>query len=1208
MDFNYSDYYLLESFKKKAGFKPVYGPTGLGKTYGIKELIKRVLAESPDQKFIYITNRHALIQELNKDLLEIGIAHDFETCYLKTDIEIIRELFANNELLIILRRLVNKDFFRFNIFLGDNSKESLIHYFDNKVKILSEYENDLKSLKNQHILKNEVEKIYSILVRNLKEQFFQFKKSNTQKWQVLFLNDPDIWKLFPYIKFENDPHSKVLLGTVQKFCRGFFNGKRDLKLHDLKHPTEDEIFLVFMDEFDFLENEILEILSEEPQLQNSIEFVRFFMEDFEDWSKGEFWNKDKDLLFVKEQMQKTYDFLESEIKENKFDFPKLRKFIFNNDEFQDGEKQRFILFQNNRTVLSETFYLEQVKLGRKAFKIVKDRNENTVDTYAFFSMIKSATEQLLRTFDKVRDRGVVMQELIREIWDTKNDNTSGEYNRYITKNFIYRSIKQHKEQSDFSYYSGFSLITIKKENNVDHELAQIEQLELITSPESIIYQLANKNLVFALSATADIDRMVSSFNMKWLKDNIVNYIEPSLEDIDLIEELKRQKSEIRKSQVRFAINEPVTDNNSIFPVIKLLKKTGFYQEEKDATGSKSENNREDASLRFFGCLEWILNKSQNRTHLVFCNSFKREHLFFDETPDIFNKDNLSQIFNDICRNELKKAEFEVQKLEFGYKLKFQGKKANIIFLNATKNKELGEYILKNDKYNPAYDGLFLDKEVDKVILITQYATASNGLNIRCLNIKSSDKSDFEGIHLLDPKRYWFDIEQKTKEEALNNKKKALWYFWKLFKNSEINIQNFRHFLKKTDLKEFNTFYVKQTKEYILSQISLFYQALGRVDRTKSEMPVIEVTLAQEVKNIFIDYLQAPYFQEIIEKREKYTATFILQLHDEILKQSRKEKIRKEIAQVQDISYENQKSKETISWLLGEIKKINTGEYKDEKAQSIVRAWQLVREYVLTNDVKAQILINNQIIDFQDFTFETSLLQDDNTLFLSFPEHKIYPERFKTEENEIKCWDLDDPFRFINKNEFLKKKFKNENYQITFQKQQYQQKIFTPYIQQAILRGAIGEESIKFCLEKYGVYCENISENISILFELFDAKILNKPVYLDFKNFSKSTQQLFELDENDFFYDPDFDSKKFIKKVQRKIQKIRAITRNQSAKYVVINFVSATENRTRFFDISLKEVHHFSECDIAIVPSCLSYENPDNITIEFIKLVRSLQNL
>ncbi len=1195
----YESYYYWPQINVKSGIKPVYGATGLGKTHGIKESIKRILPKKPTQKFIYITNRHALIRELYEALNEIGEEIGFKVCYLKSDIETLRDLLQQNELLDILKSLIRKGFFGFDFF-KDKNEEGIEQHFATKITRIKRYQADLKDTENytnKHLIEAEIQNILVQILQDVKRQFFAFKHWSRSKYDQLIQNQ-DIWELFPYIRFEQDQEAKVLLGTVQKFCRGFFNGKRSLKLHDLKDSREGQTFTIFLDEFDFLENEILDILCEEPHLRNPIEFIRFFMEDFKDWRESEFWDQDQDLRFVKSQMQRTLDFLEKEIKANGFKFPQIRKFTFDNQTFEEGNKKRFVLFQNNHTILSEKFYLEQKTEGRRAYNLVKQSSEHTVNTYAFFKMIKSATEQLLRTFDSVRDRGNILESLIREIWDTKNDNTKGKYNRYISENYTYRGLREnHGGDADFSYFSGFSLITIKKENHLDPNLADLEQLEVITSPESMIAQLAQNNLVFALSATADIPRMVNAFNLDWLRENTSLFISPTHDDIERIKQGKSDKAQKRNSQVKFFSNQLLSPEHSLYEVIKTLSKTGFYQDKSSQKEQKAPTYRKERSLRFFGCLDWILKESQNRTHLVFCNTFKREILFFDE--QILEEAN----FNDLCRRKLAEIGFRIDKKEPGYQLSFQGKVAHLIFLDARKNKDLGEHLIKQGKFDPRYDQLFTDPHVQKVILITQYATASNGLNLRCLNLAGSE-TDFGGIHLLEPKHFWFDTDQTSSEKDLHNRKKAFWYLWKLYKNQELGEQRFKSFLRKKDLKGLNNFY-KNTDEYVLNQIALFHQALGRVDRKWEEMSLIEVTLASEVQAIFARALTEPQYKEVLEPREIYTSAFILKLNKQILKSTQQEEQSAQFSAYEDITKENHISQEKIKGLVDAIHRINQEKCTDQEAKDIIFAWQELRECVLKQDTHAEISWGEQEISFEQLIFKTSHLQEENKLFVAGG--SIFPH----ENQSTGTWNLDHPFFYIQKNDFLKIAFRERNYAISYIKRPSPiQRIFTPYIQQAILKGAIGEKCIKMLLEREGIFLEEGNEELPALYELYDAKLRDKPIYIDFKNFGHRTQDQFSFpqDEGDPLYEEDFDSQKFLQKVKRKLEKIRNKTNTPEAKYIVINFISKPEKRNQFFDMNLETQAYSDHWHMAVIPSSITPDNPQQVSTEFQQIVRLLTNL
>lgn len=1179
---DYSQYYSTPTTQTK-GLKPVYGATGLGKTYGIKEFIKQTLEKNPKQKFIYITNRHALIQELYSDLQD---DYGLKVSYLKGKIDNLKDLQKNDELEKLLNELVEKDFFKYE----NERATDLKNFFRTQVENLKVKEKDFKLNPYSAFLEKDIESIYLQLLATIRNSFFNLKQSNHRLFQS-FLTDENIWRLFPFIQFENDEDTNVLVGTIQKFCYGFFDGQKYVKLHALQHSNKDENYVIFLDEFDFLENEILDIICQEPQIQNLMEFVRIFMEEFEIFQHDNFWEQSKALQRVRDEMKKTYDYLIKKVENYNFDFPKNRKFTFDNKDFSKGKKQQFVLFQNDNIPLySEPFYLEQNSKSKK-FKIIKNRNPNTVNPFVFFGMIKVATERLLRTFDSIKNQGLLIESIIQEFWDTKNGNTKGEYHRYISENFAYRTIKRKNVKNEkFSYNLGFSLMTIKKENILNPQLATIEQLELITSPEAIITGLASNNLVFALSATTDIPRMVNSFDMSWLKEN-TNFIEPSFSDLQLIKDLKKEKQEKRKSEVIYKKNRPIPLQHPLNKVIKSLSTIGYY---KSNDNNKTAEFRIEKARIFFGCIDWIIQSSKNRSHLVFLNSFRLELPFFNK------RDMPAMILT-----KLNKIGFEVNKFELGYQLKYLGKIANIIFLDAKQNRKIGE----SDGNKIEYDKLFLDKAADKVILITQYKTASNGLNLRCLNPKN-EEVDFEGIHLLEPQHFWFDTDIDKKEDALNNKKKAFWYFWKLFKKGELGTHQFEQFLKKTNLKDFNNHY-KETHEYVLNQIALFHQALGRVDRKRKYLPIIEVTLAESVHRIFVDFLTKPLYQEKDEiiTRDNLTATFILQLNDAIRAVANKESLKAETSSYEDISEQQYESKEVIRELLDKIKLINQNAYSREDALIVIETWKQIREYVLKQDTKAVVDIDKKsIIDFQDLSFDTNLLRENKYLYLSVENYCIYPENFKTDDEIIK-WDLSNPYYYVVQNKVLKEAFNNLGYPTSFTLQPYSiQTIFTPYIQQAILRGAIGEESIKCLLEQYNFYFETDDKIPLSLFELFDAKLSDFPIYIDFKNFSKRTQEQFSIPKDDFMYEEDFDSEKFLLKVQRKLQTIRRVSEDKNAKYIVINFVSEANIKSKYFDIHLRQVDFFNDSDIVVVPGAITNENTNKISKSFDKLIQSLNNL
>ena len=99
----------------------------------------------------------------------------------------------------------------------------------------------------------------------------------------------------------------------------------------------------------------------------------------------------------------------------------------------------------------------------------------------------------------------------------------------------------------------------------DPEEVELRNYAIYTTPEKFIATLAENNLVFALSATADIDRCVNQFNLAWLgaKDGI-KVLLPDEMDQQIVADLNARKAAIRANQVH-VVKLPELDGKDAFP-------------------------------------------------------------------------------------------------------------------------------------------------------------------------------------------------------------------------------------------------------------------------------------------------------------------------------------------------------------------------------------------------------------------------------------------------------------------------------------------------------------------------------------------------------------------------------------------------------------------------------------------------------------------
>lgn len=1184
-DISYRDYYLDTILNHNNGLKPVRGATGLGKTYGMIQAVKAAIECGVNKKYIYTTNRHFLIREVKRDLEKEGI----RCAYLKSNKEVLISLIdkpTDISLTEIIQKLIELDFFKYDKRLGNRKDEDIRNFFDAKIKLIEaniRVNNETNKLEITIDDDDGEEKILDTLLIQLgkliRKQFYEIKAHNSALLDEL-LDNSYIWRLFPYIQFQRDPETKVLLGTIQKFCYGFFDGKKRLKLPDLGGS------IIFLDEFDFLENEILKILCLDNAMNNPLEFVKIFYERFGLLKNKGFWIP-QNISAIKEGLEQAYHSLKKSIKTNNYKFPALTDFSYDSKMLD----KRLVLFQTNKTILSEKFYLDQ---EGDTWVITNKQNANTVEPKGFFQMIRDVIQQILSVFNEHYDQHPrEIKTLIYKLWNIKNDNTEGEYQSYIEDTIVYKNIdiESNGTGQAFSYTEGFDLIEIKEGKGLDPLDAELARLELSTSPEAIIKKLAERNLTFVLSATSDIPRVVNCFNEEWLT-KYTSFIPLSQKDKDLVLKIKQKKDDIRQSNTKFAPNTPIDNKHPIALILNNLKILGFFDNEEPDVSNNTRENRKKRVMKFFGCLEWILNESQNRSHLVFLTTFR--HIKKIIAQDIGLDIDMSDVFS---------SEEQAQ----GYKISINDKTCNIIFLDSSQAKKIETENIEE------YNSLMSDPDVDKVILVTQYATASNGVNLGYED-KKGIRRDFEGIHLLETKYYWFDTGAAEKNNAT---KQMFWYSWKLLDRHEISQSTFEWYLQQPNIDFINGAYSK-TNDFVLNSMALFHQALGRVERQRSyKQPLIEVTLAEDVLTVFRDFFNNYEEMPEMQQREAFTATLITQLNQEVQAYFRELYIKIQQVQIQNISKENNDSISFISKVLSEIEKVKNGEHTDQKViDEIISTWQQIRRYVLQQDYQAEIQfvhtqhIFGEQLDFsQQFTFTTSMIQD-GCLYLTKavdeeeePGYDIYPKADIIKENLRKI-DLNKPFSYISDNSVVKKHFESNGFLLSYKDLPYPVKsAFTPYIEQAILRGAIGEEVIKALLESNKVMLEE--DSIPSLFEVFDAKVKHLPIYIDFKNFSKQTIDKFAIPEHDFLYDKKFDPLVFATKVSTKLKKIKAVTGEENAKYIVIN-MKLEGFINQYFTENLEQVGYYKDCDIAIIPSAMAPKSPNRLykgLSEFIKHVK-----
>jgi hypothetical protein len=159
-------------------------------------------------------------------------------------------------------------------------------------------------------------------------------------------------------------------------------------------------------------------------------------------------------------------------------------------------------------------------------------------------------------------------------------------------------------------------------------------------------------------------------------------------------------------------------------------------------------------------------------------------------------------------------------------------------------------------------------------------------------------------------------------------------------------------------------------------------------------------------------------------------------------------------------------------------------------------------------------------------------------------------------------------------------------------------LWTPYIEQAILQGAIGEESIRILLENRGFALEELPDAI---FEVADMKLTGLPIFIDAKYFSPHTLEKFALSEQDYGYDPDLNTKTFLEKCRHKWQHLQEHSFDPATQLVILNLAGPATGKAAYYRLDTAEpqaVSSMNESHLTILSGVIQQDRPDRLTRAF----------
>lgn len=1157
---SYFDYYTNTLQNNKTGLKLVLGGTGLGKTSGILKVIQE--ADTDGRKFIYIAHRNQLLEEMAKELEDLGIGY----AWVLSNPETIKKIIFDENLWYELQDLLSSPVISSVVSSYNRNNPSSqidLNSFDKNLKYL-------RDLQPHQLAYTEFEDNPNVRIASRVIYTFQTIMTTASEMGSDVLNELHqstvIQTLFPYINYKNRDDVTVLLITLQKAFMGFFDGSAGINITKLSGKNGNNI--VFLDEYDFLEYELIQRICRTTHIQEPFLFVEEF---YREMKRHRLVREDYPLpASVPKNLRGRITSITDLIDDLAIKYPEINLFTSQLDE------SRGVVFQTSRTLVHNRLFLKETE---RSFEVVNEKpEEKSIDALVFFKAIRKAMFKILFLMMELKDNHpAIYAELMRQTFRTSSFRDDIES--------ITRLPRKHEIQQtrfDNLLDEGFGMYEIHElDQQTDPDEIEFRYYSIFITPEKLISKLAQDNLVFGLSATADMLRIVHNFSDEWFRkqgeDGLLNYIEVSSLDYEIIQGRNNEKRGVRKNAIRVVraneLNEQ--DHSAIWDFVE------------NAVAQYLGNEFQTDRIRyFFTSLVWIVEKQSNRqidhdSHLLFYNSFAQVKQLFEE-PELSN----SKWF--------KSEKILIDTFPDTYRLTFFDQDIIVVFYNAPNAK-----VFQHRDNEQIFNELFW--QGIPVVLVTQYPSASNGVNIQYLPRKgAAKKSDILNVHLLDAPYFYFnrrDSSVRTNySEWIAQVKENIWYLAKLYESGHISYHKFRAALEGIQYEDFNGEYrtLAETKrDYFSNQMATFIQALGRIERAWHQVDNQTIVLGREVWKIFRQFCTNPKYKDLYEERLKTSSNNLIDVFDQIIDQTETDIEFEELYKEERLASRNDLCVKRVGDLLERLKQVRAGN-SDEEAKE---HWLKLRELALRHDFLDPLMTHQK---GYATTFHADFTHFRNGKMFINKSHELLP--FDTSQGaDVEEWHLDSLYYLIRQNLTIRNYFAMKGYELGFNNTT--QKFFTPYFHLAVLAGAIGEEAIRAILISKGVTLD--TEIDDPLFELADLKIANKDWYVDCKNYSQTTLKYFPINDTDPAWKPKLNDEDFQHMAIRKLEKIQQYHQSDDCKLIYLNLASHEHWKGNYRKADFSPAKSFADAEIIIISGVLDRTNPSNLTSTFKVFIENL---
>ncbi len=1054
-------------------------PTGSGKTYSVMKYICDAINSGNEHRFFFITTlKKNLPQTELKTMFEsLQSADLFEDKFIQVD--------SNSESAI-----------------EGFSKDLYIPYDIKKTEEYRKYEQYIKTIqglrdktrnKKEYDLKNILSTTEDKFRTDIEPKFRFFiqnqlaKNFDTTKDRIYAIKTQKEWqwvaKLYPQVFISE---RQIIFMSMDKFLsQNSTLVEPSSMLYNSKLINNS---IVFIDEFDATKETILNNIIQNG-LKDRVDYLELFQDIYAALNTHRFPTK----LTTPSQKRLESNYKNVSLQSVIDGIIEKAENIHKTYSLQFSHKTDTITDENVNNFLFQDHQFHSVLNGNKSYIVTKSDRNGQINTIQFsdnkpenaenniqvllgklrgfiswfmggVNILAINYQQCKAEYRKPNEDEFTMEAAIRTV--LSEFGLSSQYINFLTSQILIKShkIKDNIQDNDFDisfYEHGFRYYAFLDDYSHDMK-SKIMMYSFQTTPEKLLLRFCEKAKVLGISATATVPTVIGNYDLDYIKEKLQDKF-ISITDV----EKQRLENEFNESisgydkvniHTEFVGNgdysekswEQIVDDKEI---VKYL----YDLVCRNLPDDKNTYNQE-RYFRIAFAFKKFLTISDIRSFLCVLTKHPRKG---DKQLDIDVLNNIFKIIGDCY----------------------------------AKGKNVLNYIVQLDgeEYDSKKDEIIKRlSNGEKLFVISVYQTIGAGQNIhypvpvklreKLIKInerESRNEKDFDAIYLEKPTHVLVQLGSNLSEDSFV---KYIYQLEMLQEKAEVSVRDTIKNIKRA-FRCFNTgnavnndfTNIYDRRSVALVSTRLIIQAIGRICRTNLKS-----------NNIYIfadSRISESLDTEIINGR-MFNREFT-----ELVKNVTKSK--------NDIKYSSLEDKASLTSI--KVNKSINSMLKEDWTDDRVEKWKKLREMVLCHPTLSKKDFDKEGIAYNFYVEQEN---ENNKIFYTeeadFNNIKVF-----FNQNVSGCKYVSEEaakLPSLMKINILRKHFEKHNWATSFEKNKY---IMSPPLFKNIYKGAIGEvvgrAILHICLK---IDLEEIDDND--LFELFDYKVENQPIYVDFKNWHESS--------------------------------------------------------------------------------------------------------